>query len=190
MPKTRKSAAKRSSAKNAGRRRSRFVIVLCITAPAVLLLWRALSTHALFPADFLTSLLPWKETFGEYPFWNALIWDSLGQYFPWREFAAEAIRNGVIPLWNPFQFCGNPFLANGQSALFYPLNTLFWLSDIRRAFGLSATLHLMLGAWFTYLFLRTLKVGRFGGAVGAVAFSLNGYLISWLYLPFGSLGGG
>jgi hypothetical protein len=34
-------------------------------------------------------------------------------------------RRGLIPLWNPHQFCGAPFIANGQSAFFYPPNWLF-----------------------------------------------------------------
>ena len=137
----------------------------------------------LLPADLLVSMPPWKQPATPFPFWNALLWDSMGQYFPWREFAARALRSGVIPLWNPFQFCGTPFLANGQSALFYPFNLIFWLFDVRRAFALSAFLHLALGGWFSYLFLRGLRLGRFGATVGAVAFALNGYFITWIYLP-------
>lgn len=128
-------------------------------------------------------MAPWKELGARSPYWNALIWDSAGQYFPWRDFAARALRGGTIPLWNPFQFCGTPFLANGQSALFYPLNLIFWIFDTRRAFGLSALLHLWLAGWFAYLFLRAIRLGRFGATVGAVAFALNGYFITWLYLP-------
>jgi hypothetical protein len=55
-----------------------------------------------------------------------------------------------IPLWNPYQFAGTPFVANGQSAVFYPLNLPFWLFDVARAFGISAFLHTLLSGIATY----------------------------------------
>ena len=44
--------------------------------------------------------------------------DGIAQFYPWRHFAGETVRNGLIPLWNPYQFCGTPFVANNQSAGF------------------------------------------------------------------------
>jgi hypothetical protein len=152
--------------------------------PPLLLLWKTFFTHSLLPANLLPLMPPWKEPEARFTsFWNALIWDSLGQYFPWRDFAARALHSGHIPLWNPFQFCGTPFLANSQSAVFYPLNLIFWLLDTRRAFGLSGFLHLCLAGWFAYLYLRAIRLGRFGAVIGAAAFALNGYFLTWIFLP-------
>ena len=39
----------------------------------------------------------------------------------WRAFAAASLRSGHLPLWNPFTYGGEPFLAGFQSAVFYPL---------------------------------------------------------------------
>ncbi len=165
-------------------RASRGLVALCLVLPPLALLWKALFlSQALLPADLLVAMPPWRAAGSPYPFWNALIWDSMGEYFPWRDFAARALHSGHIPLWNPFQFCGTPFLANGQSALFYPPNLLFWLFDTRRAFGLSAFLHLVLAGWFAYLFLRSLRLHRLGAVVGAMTYALNGYFLTWIYLP-------
>ena len=100
--------------------------------------------------------------------WNPLMWDGMAEFYPWRLFAAESLRAGWIPLWNPHQFCGTPFVANSQSAVFYPLNLLFCVMPVARAFGVSVWLHLRLTGLFLYGFLRSGAFGlsRPGGAGG------------------------
>jgi hypothetical protein len=166
------------------RENSRLWVAGGLILPPLILLAQSLFGYSLLPAGLLSHLLPWKTAASPSPpLWNALIWDSLGQYFPWRDFAAHSLRAGQIPLWNPYQFCGTPFLANGQSAIFYPLNLIFWLLDSRRAFGWSMLLHLILGGWFTYLFLRALRLKRFAALIGGMVFAFNGYFVTWIYLP-------
>ena len=141
--------------------------------------------RALLPADLLVQFEPWRSQVDHAPnaHWDALVWDGIAQYYPWRLFAARALRDGHLPLWNPHQFCGTPFLANGQSAVLYPPNLLFWLLSVARAFGWSALLHLVLAGWFAYLFLRTIHLGRFGAITGAVVWQASSFLVAWLHLP-------
>ncbi len=116
--------------------------------------------------------------------WDALVWDGIAQYYPWRQFAAESLRAGHVPLWNPYQFCGTPFVANGQSAVFYPLSLLFWILPTALAFAWSAWLHLLLAGWFAYLFLRRAAgLGRLGALGGAMVWQGNSFTIAWLHLP-------
>jgi hypothetical protein len=35
-----------------------------------------------------------------------------------RQFAVSEIRAGRLPLWNPREYCGQPFLAANQTAVF------------------------------------------------------------------------
>ena len=141
--------------------------------------------NALLPADLLVQFGPWRSAVGAVPHasWDPLVWDGIAQYYPWRLFAAESLRAGVIPLWNPYQFCGTPFVANGQSAVFYPLNAVFWLMPVGRAFGWSAWLHLALTGWFAYLFLRRVGADRVGSVAGAVVWQGNGFFVAWMHLP-------
>ncbi len=55
--------------------------------------------RVLLPGEMLGGFLP----FGGNPTapWTILQWDSLAQYYPWRFFAAQQLRAGKIPLWNP-----------------------------------------------------------------------------------------
>ncbi len=141
--------------------------------------------RVLLPAGLLLQFEPWRSQLDEVPraSWDPLLWDGIAQYYPWRAFGAESLRSGVIPLWNPYQFCGTPFVANGQSAIFYPLNLIFWLMPVARAFGWSAWLHLCLTGWFMYLLLRRIGVGRFGATAAALVWQGNGFFVAWIHLP-------
>lgn len=156
-----------------------------LAAPALLVGAALLPQNALLPADLLVQFEPWRSRLPAPPavHWDPLLWDGIAQYYPWRLFAADSLRAGVIPLWNPYQFCGTPFLANGQSAVLYPLNILFWVLPLAQAFAWSAWLHLLLTGWFAYLFLRRIGTGTFGALAAAVVWQLNGFFVAWIHLP-------
>jgi len=138
------------------------------------------------PAGLLGHFAPWKNHLGleTLPPWNPLRWDGIGQFYPWRHFAAQSVRSGSFPLWNPYQFCGTPFVANSQSAVFYPGNLLFYLlPDTARAFGWSAILHLTLCGWFTYLLLRRLRCSEVAALAGGIVFAFSAWQVAWLQLP-------
>lgn len=158
---------------------------LVLAALAALFLCRALFTgEVLLPTGYLSHLQPWKAVLAaSQDHWNALTWDSVAQYYPWRAFAHDAVRHGIIPLWNPYQFCGTPFVANSQSAVFYPLNVIFYVFDPARAFAISAFAHLFLGGLFMYMFLRAIGVRRFGSTFGGLTFAFCGFFAAWIHLP-------
>ena len=111
------------------------------------------------------------------------MYDSVGQFYPWRKFASETIRTGYLPLWNPYQFCGTPFVANSQSAVFYPGNLLFYILRPDAAAGWSVILHLTLAAGFMWLFVRALGVSSGAAALAGIAFAFSTWQVSWLHLP-------
>ncbi len=154
---------------------------------ACLFLWRSVFAGEVFlPAALLGHIAPWKNHLGldTLPPWNPLRWDGIAQFFPWRHYSAASVRAGTFPLWNPYQFCGTPFVANSQSAVFYPGNLLFYLlPDTARAFGYSAVLHLTLCGWFTFLLLRRLRCSEVAGLAGGIVFAFSAWQVSWLQLP-------
>ncbi|HEX8466116.1 MAG TPA: hypothetical protein VF627_16000, partial [Abditibacterium sp.] len=115
--------------------------------------------------------------------WTILQWDALAQYFPWRHFAAQSLRAGEIPLWNPFQFTGTPFVANAQSAVFYPLNWPFWVFDTAYAFGIATFLHSILASFATYFLARRWNLSRAAAILAATIYAGCGYLSAWALLP-------
>jgi len=154
-----------------------------LAALSALFLWPVLfGGRVLLPASYLAHFAPWTQPGASGPPWNALIWDAMAQYYPWRIFAHRTLASGVIPLWNPHQFCGAPFLANAQSAIFYPGNLLFWLLDPAVAFGWSAALHILMAGLFMFLFVRRLGAGWFGAVFSAVSYMFCGLFATWLEL--------
>ena len=104
---------------------------------------------------------------------------DLAPYFiPPRFFWVESIKHGSFPLWNPYQFSGQPFFANPQHGMLYPLNSLFFLLPFDIAFNTIIILHFFLGGLFTYLFLRDLDVNSTGSLISGLIFMLSGYLLS------------
>lgn len=141
--------------------------------------------EVLVPAGLLRYLAPWSAAYPDSakPPWNPLMYDSVGQFYPWRDFAGRTYRDGLVPLWNPHQFCGTPFLANSQSAVLYPGNLLYWLLPADVAAAPTVWLHLFLAALFMWMFLRGCGVGNLAGATGGLAFALSTWQIAWLSLP-------
>jgi len=143
----------------------------------------------MLPADMCLLMLPWRELQDQFGFTRPHnpMFDPIQQYLPWRIYAVESVRAGLIPLWNPYAFCGTPFLANLQSTLLYPLNVLFLLTGARHGFGLSAILHLSLGGLFMFAFLRTLSLRPAAALFGALVLMFNGFTVAWLEFPTLSL---
>src|SRR5262245_60959736 len=109
--------------------------------------------------------------------------DAITEVYPWRKFAAEAIRSGVLPLWNPHLFAGTPFQANSLTAVFYPFNLIFVLLPMPAAWSLSLMLKVFLAAIFTFLFMREIGASVSGATVAAAVFSFSGFMTTWLAWP-------
>lgn len=104
--------------------------------------------------------------------------DTFLYFYPYWEMAAEALRAGRVPHWNPHIFMGAPFLANSQVGFFYPLNWLVWFPFATPyAAKASIVLHILIAMWGAYLAgERAMGLDRSGAVVTAVLFALGGYL--------------
>ncbi len=103
--------------------------------------------------------------------------DMFLYFYPNWNYAADAVRHGHLPLWNPYLFMGAPFLANSQTGVLYPLNlALAWLPTTR-AINLTIILHVWLAGAGAYVFARrSLGLRRLAAWLGAATFALGGYL--------------
>jgi len=161
--------------------------LLVIAALSVGVLWRVtLGGRAMVPGDLLLIMEPWKHHAHQFPEFHRVgnpILDAIQQFYPWRKYAGESLRAGVIPLWNPYELCGNPFVGNDQSAVFYPETWLHALLPTERALGWATALHFFTAGALMYWFLRVLRLRRRAALVGAVAFMFNGFFVGWLCFP-------
>src|SRR6185436_20709086 len=75
--------------------------------------------------------------------------DLFLQSYPMALRGADWIRAGELPLWNPYQFAGHPFLATGLYGLLYPPNVVFLVLPPALAIEASAVLRLAAAGVFT-----------------------------------------
>lgn len=103
--------------------------------------------------------------------------DTFLYFYPYWQAAADALKSGHIPLWNPNLFMGAPFLANSQAGFFYPLNWPVWLLfPTPYAASASILLHLFIAAMGTYVLGRyCFGLSRTAGLFSALLFGLGGY---------------
>lgn len=77
-----------------------------------------------------------------------------------KTFLADSTRSGHIPHWNPYIFCGSPFLASMQGGVFYPTHILYLIFPVVVAINLDFILQVFLAALFMYLLLRDLDMRK------------------------------
>lgn len=119
-------------------------------------------------------LATWKLTLGDRAIARG---DLLLYFYPLRDFASAAIRDGRLPLWNPHTFMGAPFLANSQVGFFYPLNVLTAWMPVEQAVSWNIALHLCLAGVGMYaLARRGMGLSRPAALASGLAFGLGGYL--------------
>lgn len=102
--------------------------------------------------------------------------DILNLFMPYRLFAAEHIQNGTLPLWNPYTFFGQPFLANPETSLFYPFTILFYIFNFAIAYKIFIVAHFFLAELLFYSFTKLLNAKNSFALVGAIIWTFGGYL--------------
>lgn len=86
-------------------------------------------------------------------------------YFePLSRFVGESLRDGRIPLWNPYCYSGMSQIANLTPSPFYPFTGLFAVLDYNYAVAISIIIHELIGLGGTYLLLRMMGTPATSGS--------------------------
>lgn len=113
--------------------------------------------------------------------------DFTDQFWMFRQYQVRAFAEGRLPLWSENFNAGHPFLADVQSAIFYPIS-LVWTFIVVVTRGANFTLldleieaivHFILAGTFTYLFAKRLLSTRLPALLSALTFTFGGYLTSY-----------
>jgi hypothetical protein len=98
-------------------------------------------------------------------------------YYPRRFLLRQAWDEKTLPLWNPYSFCGTPFLADVQVGALYPVNWLLLFADPARALGLFLFIHVALGGLGIFCLTRFFGVSPGVALASACAGAVNGYFV-------------
>ena len=121
--------------------------------------------------------------------------DFSGQFVAFGAYQYERLSRGEIPLWNPYNNGGLPFIADTQAAVFYPPRWLtIALSALAggwsyNALQLEMTFHVLLYSLFMYAFVRRLTGGarqsELAALIAAIITGYGGYTTGYppLQLP-------
>lgn len=119
-------------------------------------------------------------TFGD----RAFFYDTIFRHtFPAASFFRDSIRSGFFPFWNPYLYSGVPFMANMQSALFYPPSYSRVFLEFRHALTFEIIFHTFLAGSFMYLFSREIKLSRTAAVFAAAVFAFNGFFVGHYPYP-------
>lgn len=138
----------------------------------------------LSPADVLRVEASFRVEDGvDYEPRNRLLMDPVLQFQPWLEFNRTMVRQGRLPLWNPYAGCGTPHLANGQSAVFDPFHLIAYLGSVPSALGWMAAGRLWAAGLGMFLLARAWGAGIWGRWFAGLVYPFCGFLVVWLLYP-------
>ncbi len=108
--------------------------------------------------------------------------DFARQFVAFGGYQYERMAEGEIPLWNPYNNGGLPFIADTQAAVFYPPRLLTMGLSVAagewsyNALQLEAAFHVLLLTLLMYVFVRRLTLDAAHGVAGAlIAALIAGY---------------
>ena len=135
--------------------------------------------------------------------------DFSGQFVAFAGYQYERMSQGQIPLWNPYNNSGLPFIADTQAAVYYPPRWLtMGLSSLAdewnyNALQLEMTFHVLLYTLLMYGFMRRLTLTHqqthLASLIAAVIIGYGGYTTGYpplqlavleaaIWFPLGAVG--
>jgi hypothetical protein len=146
---------------------------------------------AIVSALVVLSLLFWKlRVLGaaDQPRPNFGSFDIYLEHYPMAKYGFGVLRDGRLPLWNPYQLFGQPFLAMYYVGVLYPLNAVYLVLDTALATEVSFLIHMMIGALGLVALVRHAGLSFVAALTGALSFVWSGMLI-YAYVNQASLFG-
>src|SRR4051812_21605753 len=113
--------------------------------------------------------------------------DLLAEHLPAKLFLVRSLREtGELPLWNPEQYAGSPFVHDIQVGLFYPPHApLYFISQPAVGPFLSwlVFVHVLLAGWLTSACPRPGGRAELAACPAGVGFMLSPRWMMHLFLP-------
>jgi hypothetical protein len=168
--------------------RARWPVLVILALPVAILWHSLLGGSATTDSDAVFQWLPWSAApaLGAALPHDPLLFDEAQQVSPWLLFTRQQFLAGRLPLWDSWVAGGTPFLAAGQTAVFYPLT---WLG-VLLPYPFSMTVMTLLKWWLVglgmYAFARqSLRLSQAAGLVSALSFMFSSFIVAWLIHPVG-----
>jgi hypothetical protein len=103
--------------------------------------------------------------------------------YPLAHFQRECFWHGELPLWDPYNNCGMPFLAQWNTMPLYPPSLIYLLLPLQWSLGFFCLLHLWFAGFGMFFLARRWTGNSFAAAFAGVAFAFNGLTLNLLMWP-------
>ncbi len=158
--------------------------VLCLCVTALVGVGAPLAGHRVFlGADLLRVYAPWHTHETATARQHLVFSDTVDFYTPQRIDAAQRLRDGELPWWNPYPAGGTPLASVPDTAVFSPLNLPWLVLPGWLAPAYNALVGLIVAALGMFLFLRRLSVSKVAAVIGGAAYMTTGFMASWTGWP-------
>ncbi len=100
--------------------------------------------------------------------------------YPVAYYAHESFWHGEVPLWNPLNNCGVPFLAQWNTSVCYPLSLIYMLFPLPLSLNYFCLGHLVLAGVGMYLLAYRWTQNKLAASIAGLIFALNGLMLNSL----------
>ena len=103
--------------------------------------------------------------------------------YPLAYYQRECFWRGEVPLWNPLNNCGVPFLAQWNTMPLYPPALLYLLLPLPWSLGFFCLAHVFSAGMGMYFLARRWTGSSAAAAVAGLIFAFNGFSLNLLMWP-------
>ena len=103
--------------------------------------------------------------------------------YPLAHFQQDCLRHGEFPLWNPYNNCGVPFLAQWNTMPLYPPALAALALPLGWSLSFFCLAHLWWAGFGMFFLARRWTGNDFAAAFAGLAFAFNGFTLNLLMWP-------
>jgi hypothetical protein len=103
--------------------------------------------------------------------------------YPLAWFQRECFWHAQLPVWDPYNNCGVPFLAQWNTMPLYPPSLLYLTLPLQWSRSFFSVLHLWWAGLGMYFLARRWTGNSFAAAFAGTAFAFNGFTLNLLMWP-------
>lgn len=164
-------------------------LAVLFIVPAVLLSPALKGGSLPFDLSELTLRAPWQEAreSGFHLSKGETSRELVQRYFPWYVYLNESASANKLPLWNPYEGCGMPFMALWRTRVFSIFSLPLYVFPLVAALGVSVFLKTAAAGIFAYFAARKFHFSPFLALVAGFGYQLTGILLVGHWLPASDL---
>ncbi|MDP4009686.1 MAG: hypothetical protein Q8P53_01740 [Candidatus Shapirobacteria bacterium] len=137
------------------------------------------------PSDITTGMYyPWiNHNYGypvRVPVKNPILTDTVSQFWIWRNWGVNNLKNHQVTFWNPYSLSGYSMSPWFHTILFSPANIFYLFFNTTTSMALIVISQLIISLIATYLLIKLFTTSDLAAIFGSISFSFSSFFIGWI----------